>query len=405
MTIRRDLEDPDTLEFRSRVRARRRREGRHEILLEETYFYPESGGQEADRGTLSGVPVVDVRLEGGEVVHVTSRDVEGEWVEGRIDGERRLDHRRQHTGQHILSRAFLDVAGAPTVSAHLGARECTIDVRLDDPDPARVERVEAYAQRAVHADVPVRLHFFEAGEAIPFELRREPGEYRTVRVVEIEGIDATPCGGTHCRRSGDVGVVKILAAERYKKGLCRITFVCGDRALEDYRRKHRIVRSLVRLLMSPEDEVVPGAVKLVERLEEASKRERSLWREIVAARARTLLDEAPPARGVRVVRHVALDLPADLAGDLARASAEGGGCVAIVGIPGEPAAIAVAASEGTTARPVGETLREVLQGLGGKGGGGPTFARGALPGTHLEEAIQRLAARVAAASSGELNER
>jgi alanyl-tRNA synthetase len=393
MTIRMDLADPDTLVFRSRVREQWRAGDRWEVVLEETYFYPESGGQLHDVGTLAGAPVLDVRLEGKEVVHVIDRPVPTTEVEGRIDAERRHDHRCQHTGQHILSRAFLDVAGAPTVSSRLGSA-CTIDLPLEAPDPELIDRVERAAQRIVDDDVPVRIHFFRPDEPIPFELRKEPGEHATIRVIEIEGRDATPCGGTHCRRSGEVGLVKILAAERHKKGLCRITFACGPRAVEDYRRKHGTVRTLVGTLMAPEGEIVDAVERLRRRLEDGRKTERRLWKEIVAARARRLREEAPTREGRRIVRHAASDLPAEHAPALARAVAAEGETVALVGCPGDPAIVAVAATPGVAPH-LGRLLEEVLSELGGKGGGGPTFAQGAVPSREVARALDLLAARLA----------
>lgn len=220
------------------------------IMLARTLFYPEGGGQLGDTGTLAFgdavVRVADTQIDDAGVIHHVLEDALPESVasrlgevpvRGTIDRDRRLDHMAQHTAQHALSRALLDEARAETVSARLGASTCTIDLgRASIPD-GELHRAEDLVNALVRSDVAVRTHFPSSEELAAMPLRRQPKVSEGVRVVEIEGYDFSPCGGTHVTRSGQLGQVRIVGAEKYK-GMLRLTFHAALRALADARAKH-----------------------------------------------------------------------------------------------------------------------------------------------------------------------
>ena len=225
--------------------------GKPTVVLDRTLFYPESGGQLADTGTLligtRALRVEDVQVDDeGVIHHVVAETLEAlEGVaKGTIDAARRRDHMAQHTAQHALSRALVDVARAETVSSRLGSSTCTIGV-----EGALAERDLARAEDLVHAvvtnDVPVRAFFPSADELARMPLRRAPKVDHDVRIIDIEGFDLSPCGGTHCTRSGQIGGVRVVGLEKYKGGW-RVTFHAGRRALEDARKKEAVLAELAR---------------------------------------------------------------------------------------------------------------------------------------------------------------
>ncbi|RYG64249.1 alanyl-tRNA editing protein, partial [bacterium] len=235
--------------------------GRPSVVLERTLFYPEAGGQLADAGVLeiAGRTLVidDVQIDHDGVVHHFSRDLTADVLadlprsasadgvrgaRGAIDAARRHDQMAHHTAQHVLSRALVDEAGADTVSARLGATSCTVDVARATIAEADLARAEDLANAVVRRDVVVSARFPTADELAAMPLRRAVKTDRfvgDVRVLDIEGFDLTPCGGTHCTRSGQIGAIRIAGVERYK-GLLRITFHAAQRAVVDAREKSRV---------------------------------------------------------------------------------------------------------------------------------------------------------------------
>src|SRR5678816_3939605 len=208
------------------------------VELDRTLFYPTGGGQPHDTGRLAGKPVVDVHEGGdGRILHLVSAESppSGE-VAGEIDWVRRFDHMQQHTGQHILSRAFVEMAGAATKSFHQGEGLCTIDIDRTELDAAMARSVEARTNEIVFSDPPVEVDLIDAARApqlaadmnLARDLALKPGD--PIRMVRVGRFDETPCGGTHVRRAGEVGAVAIRRWERFKGGT-RVAFVCGGRVV------------------------------------------------------------------------------------------------------------------------------------------------------------------------------
>ncbi|HEY6003075.1 MAG TPA: alanyl-tRNA editing protein, partial [Anaeromyxobacter sp.] len=236
MTERLYLADSGLLEFEADVVRVASQGGRAAVVLDRTAFYPEGGGQPADRGTLGGVPVVDVQESDGEILHVLGGEPPSGRVSGRVDAARRRDHVQQHHGQHLLSAAFEARAGAKTLSFHLGEETDTIDLdaRFASLGPAVLREVEAAANDLVFRDLPVVARELSAEEIGRLPLRKPPAKGTRVVLVgdlskgEIE--DASPCGGTHPRRTGEVGAIAVLRAQRWGQGT-RVEFVCGARVV------------------------------------------------------------------------------------------------------------------------------------------------------------------------------
>jgi alanyl-tRNA synthetase len=377
-------DDPYLLEFEAAVLARREHQGRPAVVLDRTAFYAESGGQPWDTGTLDGVPVIAVVEEAGEVLHVLGSSLAADKVRGRVDAARRRDHMQQHHGQHLLSRAFVDIASAATVSFHLGADVCTID--LDRPvyeDAVRL--AEERCNEIVWEARPVRSRVVNRREAEAQGVNAADEAGDEVRLVEAEGFDLQACGGTHPHRTSEVGMVLVLGHERYKAG-SRIRFVCGARALEAFRVRVTVADRVTELLSSPLDELPASVARLQERLAEATRRARDLTDRALRAEAQRLVGAAgSPA----VVTAVYEGWPPEDLRTLAQHLVSLAPCVALLASRAGKAHVVFAQSEGLP-HDIPRLLRDALSDLGGRGGGKGNLAQGGSENaTGLEAALAR----------------
>lgn len=385
MTLRLDLADPSLLRFDAEVVAVRMLGGRPAVVLDRTAFYPEGGGQPADRGRLGGVPVVDVQEVDGEVLHALEGEPPAGRVTGEVDAARRRDHVQQHHGQHLLSAAFEKVAGARTVSFHLGQESCTID--LDQPiaalGPEPLRAAEALANELVFRDLPVTVREFSPAELARLPLRKEPARGSRVVVVApgpvAEGfdpsaiLDASPCGGTHPPRTGAVGAIAVLRAQKWGAGT-RVEFVCGGRVVAALAEAiHRLQESAGAFRCSPAE--LPAVAARV--AGEAADRRKEL-EHLLAAAAEVEADRLVAAAGPGAVR-ATLTPPVSGAAAWARLVAQavaGRGRVALLGaVEDGRAYLAFTRPRGPGAN-MGELLRAAATQLGGKGGGSAELAQG-----------------------------
>jgi alanyl-tRNA synthetase len=384
--------DPYLAEFEARVVARLEHAGRPAVVLDRTAFYAESGGQPADAGSLDGVPVVGVLERGDDVIHVLAGPLASDRVRGRVDEERRRDHREQHHGQHLLSRAFLDVAGAATVAFHLGADEVTIDLDRAVAE-AQIEAAERRANQAVWSALPVSVVEVSAAEARARGVAAPAGAGDRVRLVEAAGFDVQPCGGTHPRTTAEVGAIFVLRGERYK-GASRIHFVCGHRALRAFRERQAVVSQLSALLSAPLPELVAATERRQHELAAVQRSLRDLRRQGIAGEATRLLAASAATPAVVVAVYEAW--PAEDLRALAQALVLARPCVALVASRGEAAQLVFAQSEGLS-HDIPALLRDAAAELGGKGGGKGNLAQGSgsrIDG--LDAALARAAAAVRA---------
>ena len=389
--------------------------GRSVVTLDRTAFYPTGGGQPTDTGALGGARVVEcVEAEDSGVLHFVEGEAPevGASVRGRVDWARRLDHMQQHTGQHILSQAFVELFGAQTRSFRMTADASEIDVDLAAPSDERVERAVGRANEIVWDDRVVRVHNVTPEEAAAMPLRKDAAREGELRVIEIEGFDFSPCGGTHARRTGEVGLVAARQWER-ARGFVRVTFVAGGRALEDYRRANRTARAVASLFSVGRDEAAEGAARLQEENKLLGRRLRAAEELAARAEARELLEEArggateavggEAAReaygetakaegGVAVVARVFEGRDAESLRRLAAALAAHGRVVALLGSREEAGARLVFARSSDTGADMNALMREACLLLGGRGGGRPDMAQGGGPRVErLSEAIEAAA--------------
>ncbi|WP_172372781.1 alanyl-tRNA editing protein [Sporosarcina jiandibaonis] len=239
-------------------------EGNIYVVLENTAFYPTGGGQPYDTGTLNGVQVLNVEDIDGEIRHILAEslgtDVE---VKGVINWKRRFDHMQQHAGQHILSAAFVELYGFPTISFHLGREVLTIDLDTEDVSPEQLHAVEKLANDIILENRVIETKWVTEDELEQYSLRKKLAVTGEIRLVIIPGFDYNGCGGTHPSSTGQVGGIKILATEKHR-GKIRVHFVCGDRVLQQLHQKNHILSETSKLLSVPEDGVIEATQKLLE---------------------------------------------------------------------------------------------------------------------------------------------
>ncbi|HIE39494.1 MAG TPA: alanyl-tRNA editing protein [Anaerolineales bacterium] len=371
--------DPYLTRFEARVVERLTWRDHPAVVLDRTAFYPTSGGQPSDRGALCDVPVIDVEVlePDGAVVHLLDAPLPTDRVVGEVDWDRRFDHMQQHTGQHLLSAACEQLLDADTVSFHLGAEMCTIDLNVARIPLEKMEPVEELVNRVIWEDRPVAARFVAPERLADLPLRRPPSIEGPVRLVEVEGFDLNPCGGTHVARTGEIGLLKVIRLD-YRGAETRVEFICGGRALRDYRRKNRTVLGLAAALTVGYWELEGAVARLQQDLKAARRELRAARERALEEEAIRLAQEAVSSGSLRVVCRVWEGrAPAEL-----RALAQGvvahPGAVALLASTGERVQLCVACSEGMEAD-AAAILHAVCAELGGKGGGTSRLAQGSAP--------------------------
>lgn len=381
MTERLYYADAYLREFEATVAQVRVEDGRVRIALDQSAFYPSAGGQPNDTGSIGGRRVIDVTAEDGVVWHLLEASAGealgvGETVRGAIDWARRYDHMQQHSGQHLLSQVFERLYGWETVSVHIGAEENTLDLDTPALETAQIDAAEALAADKVYAALPIRTYFVDDAGLSTVPLRRPPKVTGSIRIVEIEQYDYSACGGTHCRTTAEAGPIKILRTER-RRGIVRVSFLCGQRAFEDYRRKHRLLSEAAALFSSDAGAVPTSVERSLAQIKEGQRRIEELSGKLLAHDAHALLEASEPlAGGGRLVCALRDDLDAAALRTLATLLIETPGTIALLGSGQGGKLLLVFARGAEGPGHMGNLLQTVLLGVGGSGGGRPEFAQG-----------------------------
>ena len=391
MTERLYYTDSMMRSFSAQVVARRETDPGPAVQLDRTAFYPTSGGQPFDTGTLDDISVLDVwEEEGGEIWHRVERLPAGDTVRGEIDWERRFDHMQQHSGQHLLSGAFMRVLRAPTISFHLGSEESFIDLDFPELDWEQVFRVEAEVNRVIWEDKPMEVHIVDQEEIHRIPLRRPPQVSGKIRVIWIRDYDAVPCGGTHVTHTGAVGLVKVTRIEHYKGGM-RVGFVCGKRALHDYQRVLRSLQQASADLSVHTSELEDAVGRLQEEVKQARRTVRAAQVELAAMEAEHLWAAASEQGGVRrVVAHLpehTFEQALALASQLCSRS----GTLALLAVSeAKGTRLVCQRSDDLCQTNAAAILLRAAEALGGRGGGTPTQAQGGAPAQAPDAILEAL---------------
>jgi alanyl-tRNA synthetase len=347
------------------------------VVLDRTAFYPTSGGQPHDLGTLGGIAIVDIIDEDDRIAHCLAEPIGvpvGAMLEGHVDAVRRFDHMQQHTGQHLLSAMLGDEFGWPTVSVHFGDDTNTVDVACADFDADALGAIERRANALIVQNRRVTVSFEDA--ALATGLRKPSDRDGELRIVTIEGVDRSACGGTHVDFTGEIGTLLLRRAEK-TKGNTRIEFVCGHRAVARARLDAELLTRTARTLSAaPHD--VPGLVdQQVQRLTDADRERKRLAGELARYEAAERWTACIPSRdGVRRIV-VSTSGAVKESEPLAQQLVALGGCAVVVTNAAMGGVLMATAAD--TGIDAGQRLRAALQAVNGRGGGSPRLAQGAIP--------------------------
>jgi alanyl-tRNA synthetase len=372
-------------EFEAVVLEQFEMDGKPAVVLDQTAFYPNSGGQPCDTGNLGNARVERVEEDdSGRIIHILDAPLSSQQVHGMIDWARRFDHMQQHTGQHILSQAFLHAAQAATLSFHLGQETSTIDVDLAQSAPAILSAAEDLAAHIVFGNRPVHILNVTREELSSLGVRKESHREGEIRVIDIDSFDRSPCGGTHVRRCGEIGVILILGSERYKGGT-RVEFVCGGRALRAFRKDHEILKELGGVLSAPPHEVPHLTQKILQERSTLQRENKHLEERILEMEAQELLHGADRTGGSIIVCQNYGDRRIESLKVLAQKVVGSPGALAILFAVQETAQVVVARNANVPGD-CGAAVKQLTGKLGGKGGGKPELAQaGGIPIAALAE--------------------
>ena len=389
MTDRIYYTDPYTRDFEAAVIDRL--DGSRRIYLDRTAFYPTSGGQPFDAGELGGVRVTDVVDEGDRIAHLLDAPLVADRVSGRVDWPRRFDHMQQHTGQHLLSAVLADLLGYPTVAVHFGKESSTLDLDAGSPTQEEMQLVEEKANEIIVENRRVEISFEDAEQAEG--LRKSSERSGTIRIITIQGVDRSACGGTHVRNTGEIGSLQIRKVERVRKGV-RLEFLCGSRASRRARADYSLITRLANDFSAAGEELPQLIAGQRDELKHALARVRDLESQLNLSRARELYAAAQPeTTGLRRVTIREDQAALESLRGLAQVVTSMPLAVFVAAVSNPPAVLLATSVD--TGIDAGALLKSLLTSVGGRGGGSARLAQGMVPGrAQLEALMESLESRV-----------
>ncbi|MFC5589566.1 alanine--tRNA ligase-related protein [Sporosarcina soli] len=355
------------------IKASQDEKGQPFVVLDNTAFYPEGGGQPSDRGTLNSVPVLNVEEVDGEIRHTLAEKIDnGVQVEGAIDWQRRFNHMQQHAGQHMLTAAFVELFELPTISFHLGKELVSIDLDAEEVSPEQLEAAEQRANAIILENRPIETKWVTEDELEHYSLRKALAVTDEIRLVIIPDYDYNGCGGTHPSSTGQVNAIKILSTEKHRQKV-RVHFVCGGRVLQQLHRKNDELTKVSRLLSAPEE----GAGDAVEKLLATNY---SLEKALAEAEERLLAFEAKELANAQQQGFVKMIFTGRTIQQLQRLAkllvAENEQLIALLVADNEDKLQFVAARGNTVTTSMKQVSAAALPLLNGKGGGNDAFVQG-----------------------------
>jgi len=394
MTERLYHSDPYCTTFDAQVIEKHPYNNRLALVLDRTAFCPTGGGQPHDTGTLNGVQVIEVveRERDGTLVHLLPPESQlpDDEVRGEIDWSRRFDHMQQHTGQHVLSQAFVQTADTDTVGFHMSRGYSTIDLNRETLSDEDVTRAESLANQIVFDDRPVGSNFVTPEEARKLPLRKPPALKDSIRIVQVEGFDWSACGGTHLARTGAVGIIKVVRSER-RRPQTRLTFLCGRRALAHYAALNRMTTDMGRqLTVAVED--LPATIERLRNEAHSNRKEKEhLHQSLLDHEAAALATGGQSVGSVCFVCQVFEERTIEDVRQLASRIASQPGHIALLGLKGKKGEIVFACAPELD-YDMRRLLQETCRLVGGGGGGSPDMAQGGgCDPARLDEALRHAA--------------
>jgi alanyl-tRNA synthetase len=380
--------------FRAEVTERVQQDDRFAVVLDKTYFYPTSGGQPADHGQINQLPVIDVsiREEDQAILHwIETGELDDDGVQAEINWARRFDHMQQHSGQHILSQAFIQTANAQTIGFHLGQDSVTIDLDVLELSSVQIAEAERLANEVIWQNRPIQALMVTPEEAASLPLRKmPPGHQGKLRLIDIQDFDLTACGGTHVSSTGAVGLLKVIKPERHRKQV-RIEFRCGQRALHDYQIKNNIVNELTANLTTGQGEIVDALDRMRDELKQARRTIKRQQNKLLEIEAHDLIQDGESYGDITIVSHVFSERDPGQLRALGSQLTKPGGVVALLGVSSPKTQLLFSRSADAPGA-MNQLLKCAMAVLGSDSGGGSArFAQGGGPDTSREHLVRAIA--------------
>ena len=345
------------------------------VILDRTIFYPEGGGQPSDRGFINGYPVTDVKEISGEIHHIVSiaADNRAAPAAGKaelvLDSKRRRDFSACHTGQHLLSGVLFGKYGIQTASVHLGEANCFIDI--DCADAVNTFELEDTINDLIEKNIPVITHLCPPEDPAVFPLRKPPPKEASIRIVEIEGVDFSPCCGTHLKSTGEIGMLAIAGCEKYK-GMLRMGFIAGRRCLGENRLLRKNAEIASRALSVPISQTGSAVLEHIKKTALLEQKIKLLSEESNRIEAETLAKITEPV----VIKKYRTNM-GDII-NIGKAASKLSPSVFLLISEDENKFGAFCGNSNVDLR---ETLGEKLRECGGRGGGSASFFQGSFNGS------------------------
>jgi alanyl-tRNA synthetase len=358
--------------FIARVIAKEYKKGNTVLILDQTCFYPNAGGQLCDRGNIEGFLVFDVQESRGHIYHYIEGEIpvkKGNTITGEIEWSYRFDHMQQHSGQHVLSALLINVWQKETLSFHMGEDICTLDIPYNFFDESKVEKIEEMANAIVYQNKPIYQYYAEEKSQISRELRKKQEKLQEqLRIVEIAGIDCTACGGTHCNTTAEIAIIKIIGWEN-RKDKTRISFICGHRALSDYQNKHKITKNLSNFFTTGVNQLEEKVNKLSAEQKGLINKYRKVEKELISYQAKELKNNyTHHVKSYLIIKKLFEEKSESFLRQLALLLINEQKCIVILGAKDVETVLTIACSREFTIN-MGEVIKEIMSESNGKGGG------------------------------------
>lgn len=374
MTAKRFINDAYTIEFTANITQLSAQDNHYIAILDQTYFYPEGGGQPADIGIIAGHKVLDVQYNGDTIQHVLAGKPEQfENIPCKIDWDHRFDLMQQHSGQHILSSSFEKLFDANTVGFHLSETYVTIDLdqKLSEVDVLSAENL---TNSVVFNNLPIHVHYPNEKELSEMPLRKPPKVTKDIRVIEIDKFDFSPCGGTHVQSTGEIGMIKIKKVENHKSGI-RVEFICGNRALKDYQMKNQMIYTLATDFSVKPEEVMDAYDKLKGELSDIKKSKKNLIEQLTDFKIKSMTDSAEKLGDINLICQTLEDLDMRTLKKISATLVNTPSTIALLALKEKDVKLLFARSKDVNVS-MKDIIQDSLEIIGGRGGGSPAAAQG-----------------------------
>ncbi|MFQ5721143.1 MAG: alanine--tRNA ligase-related protein [Candidatus Aminicenantales bacterium] len=368
MTERLYFKNPYQTEFEAEVVKKLIYEEKPALILNQTCFYPESGGQPADKGTINGIEVFHVLETDDQILHLIDREVTAGKIKGQINWPRRFDHMQQHSGQHILSQSFYELFSAETLSFHLGQEVSSIEVDLRNIKEEAVIKAERRANEIIFQNRPIKTYFVKDDELEKIPLRKPPKKRGLIRIVEVSEFDYSACGGTHLKRTGEIGLIKILKWERIRNNI-RFEFVCGLRALKNFDFKNSLIRQLCQKFTVQETEILSSVERYLAELRTQRKINKKIQNKLIEYEAQDIAKRSKE----KIIRNIFTDKTREEVKFLALSTIRIGQFVVIYGLREKERIYLILARSDSFNIDFRELVPELAELIKGKGGGQPSL--------------------------------